>query len=233
MRPFHLTGFLVLAAWQLAPVQVAPDSTGRLRLSVAAGAGRYEDATFDCNGNFVSAVPVEVRSAGARLDAMVDPSTRLTMYGGVHDADEGWGDGSGGFGGVQIAHEGRRIGIGAGAVKRGTPSGVFGPNFYLRLGDAERTHFRLEALPPTETFYLTNVARIGMGFGQGNLRRTGGYVGVGWGPYAEQLSQGTAFADLDIPAAGNIDLLLRAQAGPGYEVFQWGLAAGMRYHFPR
>ncbi len=232
MRAHHAAVLAGLLLWQAAPSpQITRDSTGRLRVSVAGGQGRWEDAQFDCEGNLVGAEPVDVSSYGARVDAMLTPTLRATVAAGsVSGRRNAGGDwGSGKFGGGQLAYEGQHVGIGGGFTTNPVPAELSVPNAYLRLGNANKAHFRLDVLEPTEMFYQQPVVRLGVGFGTGAERRVGGFVGLGFGPLYQNSAQTVVAADLAVPV-GRFDLLLRGHAGPGNRISQWGWGGGMRLH---
>lgn len=155
MRAHHVAVLAGLLLWQTAPFPpITRDSTGRLRISVAGGQGRWEDAQFDCDGNLVSAEPVNVSSYGTRVDAMLTPTLRATAAAGfVNGRRNAGGDwASGGFGAGQLAYEGQHVGIGSGFTTNPVPSRASGPNVYVRFGNANKPHFRLDVLEPTEMF---------------------------------------------------------------------------------
>lgn len=230
MRPYHLSALFILLYWQLGPLpQRTVDSAGQVRWSVSAmaGKGQWEDASFDCDGNLVSAVPAKYQDIGVRVD-VESPGTspvRLTLAAGSsrHTGDFGGTPvtGSATTYGAQLAWEPRPIGIGFGVVRDET--GELLPSTYLRVGRRDRVHLRLESAPPSETRLMAGVFRAGIGFKNGT-------VGLGFGPYAEKTSQAVVFGDFNLPLSRSVDLRLGAQGGPGIEVGQWGFAAGLRIH---
>jgi len=230
MRAYHAAVLAGVLLWQAAPLPgPADDSTGRYRISLGGGTGRWEDAQFDCDGNLVGSEPVPVTSYGARADAMLTPTVRATVSGGAASAREyGATKLHGGFGAGQIALEGTRAGIGVGVSVNPLLEGRAHPNFYLRLGNADAAHFRADVFEPSEAAFLQPEVRIGVGFNTGSVRRVGGFVGLGFGPYFEQSSQTVVTGELYIPV-GKTDLLLRAQGGPGAGLAQWGLGGGLRF----
>lgn len=232
MRAHHVALFAAVLLWQTAPLpRLTDDSTGRFRLSLAAGTGQWEDAQFDCNGNLVNSQAVPVTSYGARADVMLTPVVRGTVSGGSARATEsGVPTLNGAFGSGQLALETKYAGMGAGVSFNPQLDGQTRPNFYLRLGKADAAHFRTDVFEPTETMYLQPLVRIGVGFNTGSMRRVGGFVGLGFGPHTEKSSQMVATGDLYVPV-GRVDLLLRAQGGPGAGTSQWGLATGLRLNF--
>ena len=231
MRAYHAAVLAGVLLWQAAPLPgPADDSTGRYRLSLAAGAGRWEDAQFGCDGDLVSAAPVPVTSYGARADVMLTPTVRATVSGGAASTRE-YGAASlrGGFGAGQIALEGTHAGMGVGVSVNPLLKGRAYPNVYLRLGNADGAHFRADVFEPSEAAYLEPMVRVGVGFNTGPVRRIGGFVGLGFGPFFQQMSQTVVTGDLYIPV-GQVDLLLRAQGGPGAGLAQWGLGGGLRFN---
>jgi hypothetical protein len=102
------------------------------------------------------------------------------------------------------------------------------PVVYLRLGSLDGLHYRTEILAPTETHLLTSPVRVGAAWGGLASRRVAGFVGVGLPEWAGGLQSAVLFADLAVPVARHWSLLPRAQAGPGYDVPQWGVSLGLR-----
>lgn len=228
MRPLHVAFLAVFLLWQSAPVPIIErDSTGRIRLSVAGGAARWEEANFDCEGNFVSSDPAEMQAIGARLDADLSEQLRVTAAVANVRSERVWeGTQSGAMLAAQVAYEGARFGIGAGVTTNATPLDGTGPNFYLRIGRADGAHFRLDALEPSETFFAEPPGRIGVAFGRGRIRKVGGFLGLGASPYSQKA---VGFGNLEIPA-GPVDLMFRAMYGPGNAISEWGVGGGIRYH---
>jgi len=253
MRAYHLAALLALGFWQAAPVRLAPDSTGRFRVSAGAGSGQWEDAEFDCEGNLTGASPVKVRESGARLDALFrNRQLRVTVYGGVGRKVIRPGAVPGAttiervFGGAQVAGELRNVGAGFGVgrndlfeneevqvERRGLARLHLLPSAYLRLGNLDQVHFRMDVLPPSETPYLAGLLRVGLGYGQGTVRGVGGFVGLTVSPYADQGKYTLGVAELQVPAGRHLDLWIRGQAGPGYVYGQRGLMSGVRLNFGR
>lgn len=236
MRAYHLAALLALGFWQVAPAPVVPPRAGLLRLGLAYATGEWEEASFDCDGNWTGSVGVPARSAGARLDYLAaDGAVRVTAVGG-----RWWSARNPGyymaatrntFAGAQIAVEEPGIGIGAGVVSRPFETDATSvPSFYLRLGRNDRQHFQAEVFPLTETPTMMGTVRIGVGFGQGPTprRSVNGFVGLAWGPYTDQLGQGVVLVDVAIPVAHSVELLIRGNAGPGAGRRQWAAGGGLR-----
>ena len=240
MRVSHFAVPLALLFWQIAPAggpsRDTPPRPGLMRLGLAYATGDWEQASFDCDGNYVSSVLVPARSAGARLDYQSGGGAlRVTAVGG-----QWWWPGNRGyyapgarttFAGALVAYEGTGIGIGAGFVNRPFALDVTSvPSFYLRLGRADRAHYQVEAYPLTETPTMMGTVRVGMGFGQGPAARgrVNGFVGLAWGPYTDVVGQGVVTADIGIPLSPSLELLVRGNAGPGAGKAQWAVGGGLR-----
>ena len=236
MRAYHIAVPLALLFWQSAPAPVATSRGGLFRLGLAYATGEWEDASFDCDGNWTGSVGAPARSAGAKLDyRSSDGALRLTAVGG-----RWWSDGNPGyymaatrsaFVGAQIAYELPGIGIGAGLLSRAfVTDATTVPSFYLRLGPRDRTHVLMEVFPLTETPTMMGTVRTGVGFGQGltSRRRVNGFVGLAWGPYTDELGQGVVVADLAFPVTRSLEFLVRGNIGPGAGMAEWAAGGGMR-----
>ena len=125
MRVVHIAVPLALLFWQIAPAGAppgeAPPRAGLFRLGLAYATGDWEQASFDCNGNYVSSMLVPASSGGARLDYVGGGGAlRVTAVGGRWSSPGNAGDympaSHQTFGGGLIALEGRGIGIGAGLM---------------------------------------------------------------------------------------------------------------------
>jgi len=223
--------FLALFAWQVAPVAVVPDSTGRVRLSVATGTGEWENASFDCEGRVTDAISVPSRSTGGRLDLHLDDGlSHITVVGGRTWTDDPLMAQGAYFGGLYAA-EVQKAGVALGVIRRGRASGdtEIRPTFLLRLGDVDRAHLRFDIYPASETPTLSGDLRVGVGFGQGRRRKLSGFVGLGRGPYQEKAEQSVLTADLGVPVGGFLDVLLRGYlGGRSTDARQWGAGAGLR-----
>jgi len=245
MRVLHVAVPLALLFWQVgpatAPTRDASPRAGLFRLGLAYATGEWEDASFDCNGNYLSSVGVPASSAGAKLDYLTgDGRLRVTVVGGQWRSPGNVGYYMAAsraiFAGAQIAYEGRGIGLGAGLVSNPFMSDVTrAPSFYLRLGRNDRVHFQSEVFPLTETPTMMGTVRIGVGFGQVPTARPGvnGFVGLAWGPYTDQIGQGVLLADFAVPVAPSVEILVRGSAGPGAGKAEWAAGAGLRASWGR
>jgi hypothetical protein len=227
-----LAGPMLLLLYQIAPVGAEPDSAGRLRLTLGYGTGQLEHRKLNCAGDVVSSSPVDFRSLGVRVDAWPGDMWRLTGFGGVEGP--GFGDL---FGGAQAAVEGRHAGFGLGVTQSRYAVAESGttiyPSVYLRLGDLDRPHVRLDLWDPSPTFGTTGVVRLGIGVNQGHLRGASGFLGVSIGPYSDQSHVGGFFGELYFPVAGSLDVMTAGSFRPSQQYGDWGLALGARLHLGR
>lgn len=216
MRWYHPVVFIALLFWQAAP-RPQPD---RYYLSVLGGAGQFEEATFDCDGRLVSSTPIEVHDVGARLDVLSNDGALMLSVNASRSSEHyasGPTVGPRTVVGARVALEGRHAGFGFG-LQRGL-DGSTEPSAYLRLG-ARPSHLQIDVRPPTETPELTGVARLGVGFNDS-------FAGLAFG----RDGQTTAQADLALPMARRIDLMLRGYYGPGHGTHHYGAAGGLRVHW--
>ena len=231
MRAYHVAALTALLFWQIAPAPArdARPRGGPFRLALAYATGQWEDASFNCDGDFTGSDAVPAGSGGVKFEYLAsDGAVRLTAVAGrwwMHNSSV-----TTTFSAAQVAFEGPRVGFGLGLVNHpfiDNSSRQTLPNAFLRLGKADG-HFLVEANPPTETPATTGTVRAGIGFGTGLERRPSGFIGVAFGPFTERLQQAVAVADLGIPLSRNLDLLLRGGAGPGMGKPQWAAGAGLR-----
>ncbi len=230
MRLDLLKGPLLLLLWQTAPVSVEPDSSGRLQLTVGWGAGQFEQRELSCQGEVLSATPVPFRVGGAQVDYHPTEDVRLSGFGGVTS----FGATKSGWGGFQAAIEAGGLGLGLGVAR--TPFEDFRtmPSVYLRLGNREGGHFRLDMFHPTATLGVTgDVIRVGAGFNQGLRRGHRGFLGFNVGPFADQSNSVGVFGEWDVPLATQITLSVAGSVRPSAQHFDGGARAVVRYHLGR
>lgn len=227
-----LAGPALVLLYQLAPVDIEPDPVGRYRLTFGYGAGQFEHRQLNCAGDVVSAAPVDFRSLGVQADAWPANALRLTGFGGL----EGPGHEEL-FGGLQAAGEARYVGLGLGVSRSlyavGDEQGTVYPSVYLRLGDLDGAHFRMDFWHPNPTFGATGVARLGIGFNQGRMSGASGFLGMSVGPYGDESHVGGLFGELYFPLAGGLDLLTAGSWRPSHSYADYGLALGARLNLSR
>jgi len=232
MSPRLLRGPLLLLLWQATAVGVQADSAGRYRLTVGVGAGQWEERSLGCSGEVLSADPLEYRYAGAQLDAWPSTNARLSLTAGALSYPDARTFPV--VGGV-VAAEWQRFGLGAGVMTAewaDDPSGIL-PSLYLRAGNRDRLHFRVDVYAPSATMPTTDVGRIGLGFNQGLLRGAAGFVGLGIGPFSDESHLGGPFGEVAIPLSRGLDLSASASWRPSAQYADWGLSLGGRHSFGR
>lgn len=231
MRSNLLHAPLLLLLWQVAPVDVQPDSSGRYRVSLGYGGGQYEARQLNCAGDVVSARPVGFRSSGVHVEAWPATRLRLAGFGGVLAMEAGDYDGP--YVGALIAAEAQHVGFGAGPVLVSGTDGFVGPSLYLRLGSMDQPHVRFDALPPSPTFGATGWGRVGIGFNLGHRSGASGFAGFSVGPYSDESHVGGLFGETFVPLSQHLDVALRGAWRPSAEYADWGAALGVRYRAGR
>jgi hypothetical protein len=238
-----LRGPLLLLLYQTAPVGVQHDSLGNTRVTFGFGGGQWENAQYACDGSLLSSTPVAYQSAGVEVEHWA-ANVRLTAFGGTTGQTPGRANVNdpntisyvemydGLFGGIQFAYEGQKFGAGIGVTSVPGPDGFLAPSPYVRVGNMDGAHFRLDAFHPNPIFPSEGWARIGVGFNKGHLRGTSGFVGLAMGP-ADYESKAALTAELGLPLTRRVSGQLQALLGPGAEVMQWNAGAGLRIDFAR
>ena len=219
-------------ASRLGPIpRPVTEADGSVRWSVSgmASGGQWEDASFDCDGNLTASEAVKYRDVGARVDIEdVRSGFRFTAVGGSARQTRGTGGpGTSSYSqsvatyGGMVAWEGRRLGIGGGVLR--DEGGASVPSLYLRLGQREHAHFRMDVEPLSETRLASGGYRSGIEF-------KNGFVGLSFSPYYQKFSQTALFADINVPVTRRLDVRLMGTWGPGIQTSQSGFGAGLRLH---
>jgi hypothetical protein len=238
-----LRGPLLLLLYQTAPVAVRQDSLGRYRLTLGAAGGQWENAEFSCDGSLLSTTPVRYRAVGIQLDQWAAPHVRLTAFGGATGQTVGVTEATepgssdpyiesfdGAFGGVQLAYEGQHLGAGFGVTRVPGVNGFVAPAPYLRFGNMDGAHFRLEVLSPNPAFPTSGWGRAGVGFNKGHLRGTSGFVGLAIGP-VDYDSKLALTGEVGVPMHGRMSGQFQGLLGPGERLMQWNAGVGLRIDF--
>jgi hypothetical protein len=224
-----------LFALQASPVSFSTDSAGRIRLTFGGGLGSYEERITSCSGEVLDSRDVPFQQVGGQADVWASRVVRITGYGGAMFAGSDSDVYSsfdppyeGGYGGALVAGEWRGVGVGAGVGVLPATDGYDDsprvlPAFYLRLGNMEEVHFRFDFAGPPGAGAPPHLGRIGVGFGQGHERKTGGFLGMGFSPFPTDESSVGLAGDLLLPVSGSLDL-----GGTG--ALRTGLEGGMGYH---
>ncbi len=182
---------------QVAPVGIAVDSVGRLRLSVGASLGSYEEQRVGCSGEVLDRYGVSLRTAAAEAEYWVTPSLRVTGYGGMVDALADRPSETlirplyeGTFGGALVAWEGRQAGAGLGVSwlpeVSGGPGAAAVPAFNLRFGQLDGIHYRLGLFGGRGPGATPPMISASVAYGLGHVRKIGGSLGFTFeGPTGE------------------------------------------------
>lgn len=202
---------------QTAPVGVEVDSVGRLRLSFGFSGGGYEAQRLSCDGGILDREDVGVSEATAEVEYWAAPSVRTVVYGAVLNTTSERPPEerinrlvAGVHGGILVAWEGRSIGVGGGVatVPRGSADGgdSLSPAFYFRAGKLDGAHFRVETGGAGLPGLTAKVARVGVGFGQGQRRGPSGQFGVGFTPYPSPDGTPIYYGSLLFPLSRTVDI---------------------------
>ena len=254
------TGPLLLLLWQATPVNVGPDSTGRVRVSLAFGTGAYHSKVEQMSCETGEVTQVSTKDGGwtmgtAEVEAWPTNTIRANVV--ATQLKPGGGGPDRFTTGGLVAAEWRQVGLGAGFV-HGTGADPFtAPLAYFRVGDLDHRHFRVELAVPEPPVPARTWLRIGMGK---NLSRRGGarwITGVAMTLPGSQWITGVPttlsgdgdshvafFGDAFVPVghgANPVELKLSAQVGFGDiyhesmstlgQYTSWRFGAGLRYSF--
>ena len=212
----HCRAPLVILALQAGPMEVRPtvDGTG-YRLVFAAGGGQYESRTLGCSGEVNSAEARSVRAVGVSAD--IYPSSEMRVTAAIGGHDDG-GNFTGATGGIQVALERPKLGVGLGFTKLGGDS--VSPSWYLRIGPRESTHFRAELASPNATGPLLGTGRVGVGWNRTADARSFGYVGVSKGIYSDASHIGGVFGEFGIPVSDRVGIVAGVAYRPSEETME-------------
>ena len=243
------TGPLLLLLWQTAPISVAPDSTGKVRVSLGYGAGGYHSKVeqVSCQTGQVTQTSTKDgswRSGTAELEAWPTGTTRanvmatrLMLGSGAPDR---WTTGG------LVAGEWRHVGVGGGLVHTSGGDPFTVPLAYLRLLDLDEKHIRVEVAVPEPPVPGHTWVRIGAGYNLGRRAGTRWITGLAMAWPGGDDSHRAFFGDVLVPVgqgATPLELKFSAQLGFG-DIYHesigadgtytsWRFAAGLRYSFGR
>lgn len=159
-RLWHGPAFLLV--YQVAPVQAHLDEIGRIRIALGFSGGRYDDQQIACDGSVIRSAPVTYSVVGGQAEVWASRSLRFAAGGGVLlTASDSIrvALSKGTFGSLLLAYEGKHVGIGGGVTTWPGSTKVYGagseprelvessrvlPSVYLRLGRANKIHFRID-----------------------------------------------------------------------------------------
>lgn len=238
-RLWHAPAFLLL--YQVAPVQAHLDEIGRIRIALGFSRGRYEDQQLEC-GSVVGRAPVSRSVIGGQAELWASRSLRFSADGGVQrvSSDSAWADvGNGAFGSLLLGYEGKHAGIGGGVTtwpaRSDDPSHHVLPSLYLRLGRADKLHFRLDdnasSAPGSPPGY-----RLGLASGYAERWQPRWFAGMLLGPGSVEI--GGIFGDghfwpgfggeLSFPVGKRLQPLVQGQVRFTHGQADWNLGLGLR-----
>jgi hypothetical protein len=244
-RASRYRGMLVIVLWQ-APVGPYPGPNGGISLLFGGGLDQYV-TEFGCDGPTETASQ-KYRVAALEFDHDLGPTVRVeAVAGGISwepQVQPVWwtaGNSSGAFGHVHLRWDGRKWGIGGGllvlpdmnhdtdAVPAGQSSGYTAtPSAYLRFGNAERLHGRLDVTPPN-VLGSQVPARAGLAWNATRRDHAAWFVGfAALGSSPELLGEGFA-AEATLPVWGRTSVRILTHYGRGHDKTMSGVAVGGRF----
>lgn len=236
-------GPLLLLLWQVAPVTAAPDSSGRVRLSVGYGTGGYHSKAevVSCDGQTLESSTKEGSwtAPTGEVEAWLSSRVRTVVTAAGNSATPEVPARQ--MVGSLVALEASGIGVGGGVVhSRGTDE-VTAPLLYLRFGSLEGGHARIDLIVPDPPANDDRWVRVAVGFNQG--RQFGTRWLVGLARPMDGLDALLYTGDLFLPVYRDLELTLGTRLGWGslyHEAIgaegtytSWRLAAGLRVSFGR
>lgn len=242
-------GLAFIALWQTAPIVVHQDSAGRVQIHLAAGGGRFEEVSTDCDGNVIGTEDFRYVGGGAAVEAWPTTWSRVNAFAGFSDSESAEYS-SLNFGAL-AAIEARSAGLGVGVTvlpgrdartfidEYGThyeihdATDIF-PVAYARAGNIDQLHLRLESSSDRGVDRMGGVFRLGMGYNQGLLRGTRAFGGVAAchaGCDGDDGETPMLFLDLVHPVSGAFDIRAGAALGAGEASPEYGLTLGGTWHF--
>jgi hypothetical protein len=227
-RSLRYRGMLVLVIWQV-PIQPVIRPNGSFGLMI--GAGTAEQAELSCDGSLIQSQRVTYQTAAVQADYDVAERVRVDAAVGIARSD--WGSHDGGFGAVQIRSDWRLLGIGLGvaftpgASEYDTESEAW-PSAHLRIGSAQRWHYRSDVLAPS-ALASQQIVRGGVGFNAVDRDRPAGFVGLGVMGLDNSVT-GVA-GEITVPVRDRVAVRAEAHYAPGHGHAVAGLAMGGRYLF--
>ena len=232
-------GLAFVALWQVAPVVVHQDSAGRVQIHFAAGGGRYEEVSTSCDGEVLGTEDFGYTGGGLSVEAWPADWARLNAFGHRTEA------GTSGFTTTHVgafgALEWRVIGIGAGVALEpefGSDVGFVEaaepfPLIYLRAGNIDRYHMRVETTSPRAVGTMGGFMRLGLAYNQGLVRgpRVFGGIASCHGECGNDGETAVGFLDLALPVTDGFDIMGGLVAGAGHDTPEFGFTLGGTWHF--
>lgn len=177
---------------QNSPVIIEPGPGGGLRLGIGGAIGSYEEQGVNCDGEVISRERRKFRSIGAEASGRIAATIRVTGHAGHMWTSSEAGSPlappyEGFFGGIMGGLDDTNLAMGLGlstapgAVDSATNtlSNRILPMGFVRIGELDRLHFRVEIGGPPVPGAPPELGRAGLGFRLGDRGRVGFRLDLG------------------------------------------------------
>lgn len=241
LNAHRFKAFAFIALWQTAPVVVEQDTAGRVIIHFAGAAGRYESISTSCEGDVTGTETKAYRAAALGVEAWPADWARVGAFGTWAGGDDA--EFAGLSFGALAAAEARWVGVGLGFDRKSgrdvtlaTDDSTWGthtfsaqtiPVVYLRAGDIDRLHLRIESSGDDGIGGMLGVIRVGPAWNHGRLRGPRWFGGVAMcQAECDDAETNVAFFDVAFPVGRHFDMRAGAVVGPGEESAEFGLVLG-------
>ena len=223
---------------QSAPVTIETGPGGGLRVGIGGAIGSYEEQGVNCEGDVVSRERRRFRSIGAEVSGKVAPIIRITGHAGHMWTSSDAGTTlappyEGFFGGIMGGLDETNLAMGLGlSTAPGAVDTVTNelshrilPMGFVRLGELDRLHFRVEIGGPPVPGAPPQLGRAGLGFRLGDRRRIGFRLDVGVSDFPLASGENHVLLDalIRLPLGQTFDLgllgTLRDPSGGNFGVY--------------
>lgn len=177
---------------QNAPVTIEAAPGGGLRLGIGGAIGSYEERSVNCEGDVISRERRRFKTLGAEASGRIAPLIRITGHAGHIWTSSEAGSAlappfQGFFGGIVGGLDEKNLAMGIGlSTAPGAVDSVNNemsnrilPMGFVRLGELDRLHFRVELGGPPIPGAAPELGRAGLGFRLGDRRRVGFRLDLG------------------------------------------------------